>query len=82
MEDTPRIVYKFDVLAALKAAGYSSYTLRKDKILGERTIQQLRNGDPVSWDVIARLCKLLDCDVGNLLQVDRDQAGHTPPQGE
>ena len=37
--------YKFDVLASFKAIGYTSYKLRKEKILGEATIQQLRNGE-------------------------------------
>ena len=46
------IKYKFDVLDALRAAGYTTYKLRKDKIFGERVIQQLRNGEIVSWATI------------------------------
>ncbi len=55
------------MLSALKDAGYSTYRLRKDKIFGERVIQQLRNGDPVSWEVLSRLCNLLNCDVGDVV---------------
>ena len=36
------IVCKIDVLAALKSAGYSSYRLRKEKIMGEATMQKIR----------------------------------------
>lgn len=61
------IEYKIDVLAKLKDAGYSTYRLRKEKIFGERVIQQLRNNEPVSWVVISRLCDLLQCDVGDIL---------------
>lgn len=33
------IVYKIDVLSALKEKGYSTYKLRKEKLLGESVIQ-------------------------------------------
>lgn len=59
--------YKIDVLAALKEKGFSTYRLRKDKIFGERVIQQLRDREPVSWEVLGRLCSLLGCDVGDLI---------------
>ncbi|MBR4017378.1 MAG: helix-turn-helix transcriptional regulator [Oscillospiraceae bacterium] len=62
------IVYKLDVLAALKDKGYTSYKLRKEKILGESVIQQLRVGEPVSWTNIEKLCILLSCDVGDLVE--------------
>ena len=67
--------YKIDVLAALKAKGWTSYRLRKEKILGERVIQQLRDGVPVSWEVLSRLCDLLSCDIGDLLTFTQDAAG-------
>lgn len=59
--------YRIDVLAALKEAGYSSYRLRKERLLSESTIQQLRDKTPVSWEVIGRVCSLLGCDVGDIL---------------
>ena len=64
--------YKIDVLTALIEKGYSSYRLRKEKLLGERVIQQLRNGEPVSWEVITRLCLLLNCDIGDILTMEQD----------
>ena len=69
--------YKIDVLTALKERGYTTYKLRKEKILGERVIQQLREGAPVSWEVLSRLCVLLDCDVGDILTANQS-VGHTP----
>ena len=62
------IEYKIDILEALKAAGYSTYRLRKDKLLGEATIQRIRKGEPVSWENIATLCTLLNCQPGDLLR--------------
>lgn len=60
--------YKINVLDALKEKGYTSYTLRKEKLLGESTIQKLRNGLPVSWENLDVLCKLLECNIGDLLE--------------
>lgn len=62
------IVYKVNVLEKLKAAGYSTYKLRHEKILGERTIQQLREGVVVSWESVNRICALLGCQVGDLVE--------------
>ena len=61
------IIYKIDVLSALKEKGYNTTKLRKDKLLGESTIQQLRENKLVSWANMERLCSLLDCQVGELL---------------
>ena len=54
------VKYKIDVLSELKNIGFSTYKLRKEKILSESTIQQLRNNELVSWTNIARLCELLN----------------------
>ena len=62
------IVYKIDVLKALKEKGYNTTKLRKDKLLAESTIQQLREGKLVSWTNIDRLCTLLDCQVGDIVE--------------
>ena len=61
------ILYKIDVLAALKAKGYSTYTLRQQKLMGEATLTKIRSGELVSWENIARICELLECDIGDIL---------------
>lgn len=67
------VKYKFDVLDALRAAGYTTYKLRKEKIFGERVIQQLRNGEIVSWATIDTLCTLLNCQPGDLVEHHKEQ---------
>lgn len=63
------IKYKFDIIAALKNAGYSTYRIRKEKIFGESTMQEFRNNQVVmSADCIEKLCKLLNCQVGDILE--------------
>ena len=64
--------YKIDVVAALKDKGYTSYKLRQEKLLSESTIQKLRSGKGVSWENIEMLCRLLDCQPGDLLEYTKN----------
>ena len=66
------VKYKMDILSALKEAGYSTYKLRKEKLLGESVLQQIRDGVPVSWANLGRICTLLDCQPGDLLEYVKD----------
>ena len=65
--------YKIDILESLKKKGYSSYILRKEKLLSESTIQKLRSGEGVSWDNLDTLCKLLDCDISAILEYQKEE---------
>lgn len=62
------IRYKIDIIAALKAAGYSTYKIRKEKIMSESTLQKFRNGEIVTADNMAIICRLLDCQPGDILE--------------
>ena len=62
------IRYKMDVLAALKAAGYSSTRIRNEKLIGQATLQQLRQGEIVSWATINTICRLLQCQPGDIVE--------------
>lgn len=68
------IVYKVDVLSELKNKGISSYRMRKDNIMGERTMKQLRNRQLVSWANMTKICEMLDCQPGDLLAYVPDAA--------
>ena len=62
------VKYKTDILAALKEKGYNTTRLRRDKLLAESTIQQIRKGGLVSWTNISRLCALLECQPWDILE--------------
>ena len=64
--------YKINVLEALKGKGITTYTLRKEKALSESTIQKLRAGVGVSWENLETICRLLECDIGDVLIYERD----------
>lgn len=61
------IVYKVDILAALKEAGYNTNRLRKEKLLSEGVIQALRESKYISLQNVSKLCELLNCQPGDLL---------------
>lgn len=62
------LIYKINVLQALKDKGYNTNRLRKEKILAESTIQKLRDGKPISWANIAQICDLLRCQPNYFLE--------------
>lgn len=68
------IGYKIDVISALKAAGYSTYRIRKEKLFGEATLQKFRQGELVSWENVSMLCKLLSCQPGDIMEYVEDIA--------
>lgn len=62
------LIYKIDILQALKEKGFNTTRLRREKLLAEGTIQKLREKKPINWDNIARLCDMLDCQPGDLIE--------------
>ena len=52
----------------LKEKGYSSTRLRREKLLGESYMSQLRRGDMISWAALDMVCTLLECQPGDLIE--------------
>ena len=59
---------KIDVLEALKAAGYSAYKIRKEKIMGESVLQKFRDGKLPSMNELETVCELLQLQPGDILE--------------
>lgn len=68
--------YKIDVISMLKDKGYSTYFIRKNKIMTEGQLQQLRDNKLLSHAAFDGLCKLLDCQPGDLLEYVPDTDAH------
>ncbi len=62
------ITYKIDILAALKERGFNTYKLRKEGLLAEGVIQSLREGKAISFQNLSRICEMLDCQPGDILE--------------
>ena len=60
--------YKIDILAELKKNGYSTTRIRKEKLIGQSYLQQIRHNELVSWKTIDTVCSLLQCQPGDLIE--------------
>lgn len=67
------VKYKINVLAELKNAGYNTNRLRNEKMLSEGTIQNIREGKIVNAANLSKLCKLLNCQPGDILEYEEEQ---------
>lgn len=64
--------FKIDILEALKEKGYTSYKLQHENFLSGSTIQKLRTGGQLSWKNIETICRLLDCQPGDIIEYVED----------
>lgn len=67
-----RISYK-KLWVLLIQKDISKATLRKDVGLSTGTMSKLNKGGEVALTVLMRLCDYLDCDIGDICEVLRDE---------
>lgn len=72
--------YKINPLESLKAIGYSSYRIAKEKTFNQTALQKMRNGDMPSWNDFGKLCQLLHLQPGDIIEwVDIDASDISRP---
>ena len=60
---------KYDKLLKMMAdKGLTSYKIKKDKIIGQATFQKIKSGGDIDTRTIARLCKVLECQPGDIME--------------
>ena len=64
--------YNIDVLNALKEKGYNTNKIRTEGLLSQSTLQKFRQQQGVSWENLETLCRLLECQPGDLLEYTDD----------
>lgn len=57
-----------DLIEMLREAGYTTYRIRKEKILGESVLTKFRRGELPSWAELAKVCQILHCQPGDLVE--------------
>ena len=63
----PLVYYK--LLDKLKENGYTTYKIRKEKLLGQRTLTALKHGEGnIDNKTLEKFCELLDCQPGDLME--------------
>lgn len=66
-----KIIYD-KLIAAMKDKGLTTYRIRKEKIISENTLQNIRNGGEIGTTTIGKLCEALDCQPGDILEYKPD----------
>ncbi len=69
--------YKFAVMPELSKIGYSARRLRNERLLAESTMTKFRQNAPISWSNIDTVCRLLQCQPGDLLEWVEDNNDNT-----
>lgn len=60
--------FKVNILEELKNAGYNTSKIRNEGLLSQSTLQKLRDGGQLSWSNIETICRLLECQPGDILE--------------
>lgn len=61
--------YKTDILKELSSRGYTSTKIRKDKILSQATLQNIRQGKGITTDTINTICIILRCQPSDIIEI-------------
>jgi putative transcriptional regulator len=67
---------KYDkLIAMLEKKGITSYTLKSkyNNIIGQATFKKIKEGGDIDTRTIAKLCKLLNCQPGDILEYSDDE---------
>lgn len=67
VENVP-IMYTIDILAELKRQGWTTYRIQKEKVIGNSTLQRLKNDEPIGLDAVGKICEMLHCQPGDILE--------------
>lgn len=68
------IIQKIPIISALTGAGYTAARIRREKLIGQHDLQRLRHGHIPTHGLLDTLCRLLDCQPGDLIAYVPDDA--------
>lgn len=65
---------RYDKLFSLmKENGLTTYRIRQENIISQSALTAIKNGKSVTTDTIAKLCKVLNCQPGDIMEYVEDQ---------
>lgn len=65
---------KYEKLFALmKEKGLTTYRIRQESIISQSALTAIKNGKSVTTDTIAKLCKVLNCQPGDIMEYEEEQ---------
>ena len=66
------LIYKIDVMQAITEKGYTSYQIRREKLLGENALQSIRDNKMIGIKALDQLCSLLDLQPGDIIEYRKE----------
>lgn len=64
---------KIEIVEELKNKGYNTTRIRREKLIGEKTMQDMKSGIVPGIKVLDTLCRVLDCQPGDVLEYVKDE---------
>lgn len=65
------IIY-IDIMQRLKENGWTTYRIRKERKIGDATVQRIKNNQSISTDTINTICELCNCQPGDIMKYKRE----------
>lgn len=65
------IIY-IDIMQRLKENGWTTYRLRKERKIGDATVQRIKSNQSISTETINTICELCDCQPGDIMIYKRE----------
>jgi Predicted transcriptional regulator len=69
--------FRYDkLIQLLKEKGYTTYKIRKENIMSQSAWQKIRTGTgDIDTRTLERLCRVLECDIGDIMEYVPDEEG-------
>ena len=56
------------LLKLMDDRGITSYTIKKDNVIGQATFKKIKDGGDIDTRTIAKLCEYLNCQPGDIME--------------
>lgn len=67
------LAYKIDLVKALEDAGYSTYRIRQEKIMGQVMLRNMRNGKMIGMLALDKVCEILGKQPGDIIEYRKNE---------
>ena len=75
------IRYKPGIIDRLRAAGYNTNKIKVEHIFGEKTMTDFRRQAEIPYKTLNKLCKILHCEIGDIIEYVEDEAAEGDNNG-
>lgn len=65
--------FKTDIIELLKEKGYNTTKIRREKLIGEKTMQDMKAGIVPGIKTLDTLCRILDVQPGDIIEYAKSE---------